>query len=86
MTSFACLGHGTFLLRSQAEDFMALLDQLALPKDERTIADNYFTLLSGRRPNIWLTHTIELGDSETLPFTFGREGDERNWKHIVCVV
>ncbi|KIJ28560.1 hypothetical protein M422DRAFT_54563 [Sphaerobolus stellatus SS14] len=81
-TSFACLGHGTFLLHSQAESFMNMLEHLGLPWEEKTIADNYFTILSGTKPNIWFTHTIELSYTETPPFTFGKEGDERNWRHI----
>ncbi|KAF8581207.1 hypothetical protein K439DRAFT_1354758 [Ramaria rubella] len=82
-TSFACLGHGTFLLQSQAAAYLSLLHDLKLSEEEMNIADNYFTLLNARSPRIWLTHTIELSDaSSTAPFTVGVEGTERNWRHI----
>lgn len=82
-TSFACLGHGTFLLRSHAGEFMSLLNDLSLTPEELKIADNYFTILNGYPPNKWLTHTIELVDKEAIPFTSGIEGENRNWLHIV---
>ena len=45
------------------------------------MADNYYTILSNRVPEVWFDQGIELGGGE--PFTVGVEGNERNAKHIV---
>ena len=48
------------------------------------MADNYYTILGNRVPEIWFDHGIELGGGK--PFTVGSEGDERNNRHMVCLV
>ncbi|KAG2160033.1 uncharacterized protein EDB93DRAFT_1261230, partial [Suillus bovinus] len=79
-TSFAWLGHGTILPRTGAVDFLALLHHLNASEDEMKMADNYFTILSNRIPEVWFDQGIELGGGQ--PFTAGMEGDERNRIHI----
>ncbi|OBZ79106.1 hypothetical protein A0H81_01521 [Grifola frondosa] len=44
------------------------------------MADNYFTILSNRVPEIWFDQGFELGGGQA--FTAGPEGDERNAKYI----
>ena len=82
-TAFAWLGHGTYLKRSSAEQFLNLLRSLNASEDEMNMADNYFTILANRPKSeeIWFDHGIELGGGQ--PFTVGSEGDSRNDKHIV---
>lgn len=82
-TSFAWLGHGTFIRRNAVVDFLQLLRKLNLAEDELQMADNYFTILANRRAETWLDHGIELGGGQ--PFTVGAEGDERNDKYMVRV-
>lgn len=80
-TSFAWLGHGTILHSSKAADFLSLLAHLNATEDEMRMADNYYTILSNRVPEVWFDQGIELGGGQ--PFTVGPEGDSRNAKHIV---
>ncbi|KAH9920241.1 uncharacterized protein BXZ73DRAFT_91971 [Epithele typhae] len=75
-TSFAWLGHGTMMHRSEARKFVTLLRSISATSDEMKMADNFFTLLSNRVPEVWLDQMFELGGGE--PFTVGPEGDERN--------
>lgn len=78
--SFAWLGHGTFLRRATVIEFMDLLQKLNITEDERQMADNYFTILANKVPEIWFDHGIELGGGE--PFTSGIDGHARNERHI----
>lgn len=80
-TSFAWLGHGTILHRSEATAFLALMRLVNASGSEMKMADNYYTVLSNRMPEIWLDQGIELGGGQ--PFTVGTEGDDRNKRHIV---
>lgn len=80
--SFAWLGHGAMIRRSEAISFLSLLDHLNVSYDERQMADNYFTLLSNENAEVWLDQGIELGGGEA--FTVGSAGNERNNRHIVC--
>jgi hypothetical protein len=79
--TFAWLGYGTIIRRSQAIEFLSLLDQLELSEEERKMADNYFTILSNTIPERWFDAGLELGGGQ--PFTVGQEGEERNNRHIV---
>ncbi|EJD03822.1 uncharacterized protein FOMMEDRAFT_83180 [Fomitiporia mediterranea MF3/22] len=81
-TAFAWLGHGTYLSRTSAREFLSLLQELNVTNDEMKMADNYFTILANRPKmgEIWFDHGIELGGG--LPFTVGSEGDDRNNRHI----
>lgn len=54
---------------------------LNMSQDEMNMADNYFTLLHNKFPEVWLDQGIELGGGQ--PFTTGTEGHERNMLHIV---
>lgn len=67
--------------RSQAEDFLSLMRYLRASSDEMKMADNYFTILSNRVPEIWLDQSFELGGGNA--FTVGDDGHQRNTKHIV---
>ncbi|OCH89552.1 hypothetical protein OBBRIDRAFT_778345 [Obba rivulosa] len=80
-TSSAWLGHGTILERSQAELFLALMYRLHVTEEEIAMADNYFTILGNRVPEVWFDQDFELGGGK--PFTEGEEGHERNVKHIM---
>lgn len=80
-TSSAWLGHGTILPRTGAVDFLALLHHLNASEDEMKMADNYFTILNNRIPEVWFDQGIELGGGQ--PFTVGMEGNERNKIHII---
>ncbi|KAI0363627.1 hypothetical protein BV20DRAFT_1031042 [Pilatotrama ljubarskyi] len=75
-TSFAWLGHGTILRRSEAQQFLSLMRYLNASSDEMKMADNFFTILSNRVPEVWFDQGFELGGGQ--PFTVGSEGDERN--------
>lgn len=80
-TSFAWLGYGTLVQRRQAEEFLILLNEYGLNKEETRMADNYFTILrNAGMPTTWFHDGVELGGGQ--PFTVGIEGDERNWGHI----
>ena len=80
-TGFAWLGHGTMLHRSEAVDFLKLMRRLKTSEAEMKMADNYYTILGNRVPEVWFDQGIELGGGE--PFTVGTEGEERNNRHIV---
>lgn len=80
-TSPAWLGYGALIPKSKAVEFLSLMDFLNASDSEIQMADNYFTVLSNKVPETWFDHGIELGGGQ--PFTVGREGDERNMKHIV---
>ncbi|KIJ22007.1 hypothetical protein PAXINDRAFT_124419, partial [Paxillus involutus ATCC 200175] len=81
-TGFAWLGHGAMIRKQRALEFVSLLhhDSLAMNWEDIKMADNYFTILSNEVPEIWFDQGIELGGGQ--PFTIGREGDERNRRHI----
>ena len=83
-TSFAWLGHGTFLRRSTVDGFLSLLQDLHFSEDERQMADNFFTILANKIPDIWFDHGIELGGGQ--PFTVGLEGQARNERYIVSFI
>ncbi|KZT72881.1 hypothetical protein DAEQUDRAFT_722509 [Daedalea quercina L-15889] len=80
-TSFAWLGHGAMIHRSQAEEFLSLMRYLRASADEMKMADNYFTILSNRVPEIWFDQSFGLGGGNA--FTVGDEGHQRNMKHIL---
>ncbi|KAI1793208.1 hypothetical protein LXA43DRAFT_1003413 [Ganoderma leucocontextum] len=80
-TSFAWLGHGTMLYRSEAQAFLSLMRYLDASHDDMKMADNFFTILSNRVPEVWFDQGFELGGGQ--PFTVGSEGDERNKKYMV---
>lgn len=82
-TSFAWLGHGAMLHRSEAVDFLALMRRLNTTDEQMKMADNYYTILSNRIPEVWFDQGIELGGGQ--PFTVGSEGEERNNRHIVSI-
>ncbi|KIK70626.1 hypothetical protein GYMLUDRAFT_106005, partial [Collybiopsis luxurians FD-317 M1] len=79
-TSFAWLGHGAIMKRSQAHDFLELLRRLEVSEEEMKMADNYYALLANVYPEIWFDQGIELAGGQA--FTQGVEGDERNNRHI----
>jgi len=80
-TLFAWLGYGTIMRRSEAQNFMYLFKALNATEDILKMADNYFTVLSNRLPELWFDQSHELGGG--TPFTVGAAGEERNNHHIV---
>ncbi|PSR71081.1 hypothetical protein PHLCEN_2v13050 [Hermanssonia centrifuga] len=48
---------------------------------EMKMADNYYTILSNRVPEVWFDQGIELGGGQ--PFTVGTEGEERNNRYTL---
>ena len=80
-TAPAWLGHGTILHRSEAVDFLRLLQYLNASEEEMKMADNYYSILKNRIPEIWFDRGIELGGGQ--PFTVGEAGADRNSRHIV---
>ncbi|KAI0673657.1 hypothetical protein C8Q78DRAFT_1018289 [Trametes maxima] len=80
-TSFAWLGHGAMLRRSNAQQFLSLMRSLKTTDDELKMADNFFTILSNRVPEVWFDQGFELGGGQ--PFTVGSEGDERNQNYTL---
>jgi hypothetical protein len=82
-TSFAWLGHGALIPRSQAIAFLTLMSPLCLnvSEDDMKMADNFYTVLSNTVQEIWFDQGLELSGGE--PFTAGSEGLERNRKFIV---
>jgi hypothetical protein len=84
-TSFAWLGHGALLLRSNVLDFLSLMGPMNLNASvvEMKMADNFYTLLSNTVAEIWFDHGVELGGGQA--FTIGQEGLERNRRFIVSV-
>lgn len=83
-TGFAWLGHGSMLHRTEASEFLSLMQILDASEEQMEMADNYFTILSNRVPEVWFDQGLELGGGQ--PFTVGVEGDERNNLHIVCII
>ena len=81
-TTFAWLGHGTYLKRKAAADFLHLMRQLNASGEETSMADNYFSILANRQKHseILFDHGIELGGGQ--PFSVGPEGDSRNDRHM----
>jgi hypothetical protein len=67
--------------RTGVVEFLALLSALNVSDEERKMADNYYTILKNRMPEIWFDQGIELGGGQ--PFTVGVDGNERNNRHIV---
>ncbi|KAH9837249.1 uncharacterized protein C8Q71DRAFT_757421 [Rhodofomes roseus] len=80
-TSFAWLGHGSIMHRSQADEFLSLMRYLRASPDEMKMADNYFTILSNRVPEIWFDQSFGLGGGNA--FTVGEEGNQRNARHTL---
>ena len=80
-TLFAWLGYGTMMKRSEVQNFMDSLKALNANQDILKMADNYFTVLSNRLPELWFDQNHELGGG--IPFTVGAVGEERNNHHIV---
>lgn len=80
-TSFAWLGYGAMVERSDVRNFLDLLRTINATDDVFKMADNYFTILSNRLPELWFDQNHELGGG--TPFTVGAVGEERNNKHIV---
>ena len=74
--SFAWLGHGMMMRRTEAQNFLNLLRYIKATPEEMKMADNFFTLLGNRVPELWFDQGFELGGGS--PFTVGSEGDERN--------
>lgn len=83
-TLFAWLGYGTMIKRSEVQSFIGLLEALNASQDILKMADNYFTVLSNRLPELWFDQNHELGGG--TPFTIGAVGEERNNHHIVSSV
>ena len=83
-TGFAWLGHGAITHRSDNVNFLELMHKLNVSEEEMKMADNYYTILSNRVPEIWFDQGVELGGGQ--PFTVGVEGDERNDRHVVSSV
>ncbi|KAF7331933.1 Rab geranylgeranyltransferase [Mycena kentingensis (nom. inval.)] len=77
---FAWLGYGTLLHRSHASAFLSLLERLDFTTEQRQMADNYYSILRNRFPEVWITrpHPLFSGGA----FTVGTEGVERNRRHI----
>ncbi|RPD82179.1 hypothetical protein L226DRAFT_497325 [Lentinus tigrinus ALCF2SS1-7] len=75
-TSFAWLGYGTMLHRSEAHDFLNLMRYLKATPDEMKMADNFYAILKNKVPEVWFDQGFELGGGQA--FTAGSEGDERN--------
>lgn len=69
--------------RSRVVEFLETMEFLNATKEEKQMADNYFSVLqgSGKPPQTWVDQGIELGGGQA--FTVGTEGDERNRRHIV---
>lgn len=80
-TSFAWLGHGTFLRRDVVDEFLLKMKRLQMSPEEHKMADNYFSVFYGRVAEVWFDHSTPLGGGH--PFTVGEEGDARNDLHIV---
>ncbi|KAF4604851.1 hypothetical protein EYR40_003633 [Pleurotus pulmonarius] len=78
-TGFAWLGYGAMISRTRASEFLQLMHAHATD-EERRMADNYYTILANRVPEVWFDQGVPLGGGEA--FTVGTEGDERNERHI----
>ncbi|CAK5275726.1 unnamed protein product [Mycena citricolor] len=77
---FSWLGYGSMLLRRHAAAFLQLMDDLQMPDEERKMADNYYTILRNRMPEIWVGSAHPLTNESA--FTVGEEGQARNRDHI----
>jgi hypothetical protein len=77
----AWLGYGTLILKERASSFLKAF--LSMEEDPRSIqmADNYYSILSNSKPELWFGQQIDLGLGQ--PFTVGTAGDDRNWYYIV---
>lgn len=82
-TSFAWLGHGAMLFRSQAQEFLDLMRHLNASDAELKMADNFYTIMSNTVSETWFDQGVELGGGEA--FTVGQEGHERNRRFIVSL-
>ncbi|KAF9502279.1 hypothetical protein BDN71DRAFT_24534 [Pleurotus eryngii] len=79
-TGFAWLGHGAMISRTRASEFLQLMNEYSTD-EQLKMADNYYTILANRIPEVWFDQGIPLGGGEA--FTVGSEGDERNESYIV---
>ncbi|KAF8315329.1 hypothetical protein DL93DRAFT_2155233, partial [Clavulina sp. PMI_390] len=83
-TTFAWFGFGAIVPRVAIVEFLRLLDapdwQTPFSEDEKRMADNYYSVLSNRIPDIWVDKGQPLGHEHA--FTVGAEGDDRNWQYI----
>jgi len=77
---FSWLGYGSLILRRNAESFLELLERIGASVDEKKMADNYYSILRNRFPEIWFGHPIPLFAGGA--FTVGAEGVARNRQHI----
>ena len=79
----AWLGYGTLILQERAVSFLNSF--LSLERDPRSIrmADNFYSILSNREPELWFGQETDLGLGQ--PFTVGTAGEERNWFYMVTV-
>jgi hypothetical protein len=77
----AWLGYGTLILKERTTLFLKTF--LHLEKDPHSIqmADNYYSILSNSKPELWFGQQIELGLGQ--PFTTGTSGEDRNWYYMV---
>ncbi|KAJ7095204.1 hypothetical protein B0H15DRAFT_881063 [Mycena belliarum] len=80
--SFSWLGYGALILRSHAESFLSLLARLNASEEETKMADNYYSILANKIPEIWTSAPIALDGGGA--FTVGDEGAARNRKHIAA--
>jgi hypothetical protein len=83
-TSFAWLGHGAIVPRTQVVQFLDLMHAINASEEEMKMADNYFTILGNTWVETWFDQGIELGGGQA--FTVGTAGEERNRKHIVSPI
>ena len=69
------------LHRSEALNLLNLLRYLKATPDEMKMADNFFSILKNKVPEVWFDQSFELGGGQA--FTVGSEGDERNKNYTV---
>ncbi|KAJ7499099.1 hypothetical protein FB451DRAFT_1204271 [Mycena latifolia] len=79
---FSWLGYGALILRSHAESFLSLLKRIGASDEEIKMADNYYSILANRFPEIWTSAPIPLFGGGA--FTVGAEGVARNRRHIAA--
>ncbi|CEL55613.1 hypothetical protein RSOLAG1IB_01625 [Rhizoctonia solani AG-1 IB] len=80
IASFAWLGHGTILSKSHARAFIELLKTESGGQEHiMQMADNFFSVLSNRRADIWVDRGMHFVEGREVAFTVGAEGDARNW-------
>ena len=65
----------------ETRNFLNALRALQVTAEDLKMADNFFTILSNRVPEIWFDQGFELGGG--VSFTVGPEGDERNKNYTV---